>query len=331
MAAIAGWTSLLNVSLEQTWGTAVTGAWCIPLLNSVSIGPIAPTYISAGHVRDSKSNIQERYTGSGNLAAAFSGAQTPLTPRVMQWLFANFTQAPTGNANEATDYVLPLDYSGAQCLGYSDGTFPGCPYTIDKVMGGVNTTSQRMTGGVISKIGIDCPQLGQGVVTFDAIGKAELTAAAVNAAPTLITDSVLCTKDMTLEWNTSALPVLSANIEFTNSAFPVWTKATAPIAILRGPTKITASIVVDWGLYGQTWDTFIRAGTVNQFEMIWGTPGSDGHFQVDIDAKVIPTPSQVEADSIERLTINFEGMIGTSTASTYDITTNTATIFNFAT
>ena len=321
----------MNIVREATWGTTPAGiatdAFTIPLLNSVSIGPIVPTAINAGHVRDGKNSIQERYTGSGRLAAGFTGAQTPLTPRVMQWLFANFLQNAT-TALAAADLTQDLNYTGAQCLG-SGGTPAGCPYTFDKIMGAA-AACERMAGGVITKIGIDLPQLGQGVVTFDAIGEDEAQPGSIDTDPTILTDTALCTKDMTFEWATAPIVPISANIEFTNSAFPVWTKGTAPVAILRGPLAMTASLTFDWGAVGATWESSLRTGAVSQFELFWGTATNTGYFHIDIDAKITGN-SQTEADGLERFTVNFEGMLGTSSASSFDIVTNAAQNFDFAT
>lgn len=320
--AVAGWRSTLRVIPEAAWATGLSCLHTIPLLNSVSLGPISPTAISGGHVRDGKSEIQSAYVGAGRKAPGFSGAQTPLTPLISRWLFANFLQDTTECA-ATTDLEQDLDYTTSHVMGHAD-TPEGRAFTFEKAIGDDHTKSIRMAGGLITKIGIDCPQLGSGVLSFDAIGSATTSPGDLEATPTLLTDTVLCTKDCVVKWATTTVTPISFNIELNNNGFPCWKKLAAPFALKRGPLVITGSMTFDWDGSTDAMIADMRDGSVNQLEFDWGGTGVDGFWNMGFDVRILPTPSQTEADNAERITVNFEAChLASGSDETWSLTTCT--------
>lgn len=322
----AEWLTTMRVGREATWGTPATCTYVIPLLNNPTFNLPEGTAIHAGHVRDGFPMKQGRYSGTGRRPPNFSGAQTPCTAKATQWLMACFAQS-TQTCLAAADLTQQFDYATAPVNGSGHGT-PGVPYTFQKVMNASATNSLEMAGGLVTRLALDAPQLGSAVYTFDAIGEDIAQPGSIVGSPTVLTDTVLCTKDATWKWaGTSRVPI-SFNLEFKNNGYAVWKKSITPVAVMRGILEVTGSATFDW-ITADAWaSAALNQGTQN-WEIIWGTTTNDGYLYFALDGKIIPTPAQAAADGVEGLTLNFEGMLKAASAKGWEVKTNTATDFAF--
>jgi len=325
----SGWLTLLQIGKEAGFGSPQDVVYTLPLINDVSIGPIAPNAISSGLVRDGSCVELEEYQGldaditaaptkaGGRKLVALTGAQCGLSPRVCQWLFRGLVQS-SATAGAGSDLTQALDYATGATTQW---------YTIAKQMGLTASHSLRAVGCVINRIAIDCPANGAGTITFDAIGKDETIHTGV-ASTAALTDTVLCTKDATFKWDGDALGPISFNLEFNNNASPVFVDSDTCDAILVGPLNITGSVTCEHVEQIAKTQVDARTGLVKTVQIYWGTTGNDGYLEFGFDAKIVPTPSQTEADNFQQLTVNFEGKVKNTAGESWDVQSNDAEAFS---
>jgi hypothetical protein len=313
----AGWITLLQLGQQVNASTVqVTPAniFTLPLTNDPPITVIARNHIDPGYVRhDATPFKMEQYAGTdddvvtgatltgGRFVVAMTGAQCALSPRVCQWLFRGLLQT-NASALAGADSTQSMDYSagGGTCTQF---------YTMYKQMGTTAGQSLRMTNGVINRIAIECAADDVGTVTFDAIGLVESAQTGLASDGGIISDTALCTRNVNLDWDSDTdIGPIAFSMEFNNNAFPVFVDSDTADEIMVGPLDITGSITMEFFESIGKLDVDARSGLAKLFNAEWGSAASDGHLEINFDAKIIPTPGPAEADGFQQMTVNFEGL-----------------------